>query len=256
MKVKVGITHNCELLAKELPEEQINYYKYLRLEAELFKILEPCPDEEFDAPSLQDKIDSVLDPCHKERSKVVYVEFLSSPHVTPNSTIKITDNQFEEYRIKLPTDGLYVYYKLMIYKENSLNDDQKKRIYYNENDKKLYYNKKEILDIETLLVYLDYTGSTLDFYEEPVFSLCKLEHCVFNLQRKSLLPIIKFCGRNTCEENKLEKDQRTFLFISLQVLQHLISEEKYAEAEEILESLSSCNSLCKDLNTNSNCGCG
>lgn len=256
MKVKVGITHDCELLAQEIPEEQINYFKYLRLEAQLNAILEPCWDGEFDQADLKESMDSVLDPCHKERSKVVYVEFLSSSHISADSTVKISEDQFGEYRISLPKDGLYTYYKLMIYKDSFLEGKYKNKVYFNEDNEKIYYNDKEISKIEDLFVYLDQTGAVVDYYEESIFSLCKLAHCVFKLQQKSLIPLIRFCGKNTCDESKEEKNQRNFLFISLQVLQHLVSEEKYEEAEEILKGLSSCNSLCKDLNGNvSNCGC-
>lgn len=255
MKVKVGLTHNCELLAQESPEDQINYFKYIRFEALLESVLDPCYEGEFDAASIKEGMDSVLDPCHEERSKVVYVEFLSSPHISADTTVKISEDQFEEYRISLPADGLYTYYKLMIYKDTFLEGKYKNKVYFNETDKKIYYNDKEISKIEDLFIYLDKTGSVVDYYEEAIFSLCKLEHCVFKLQQKSLLPLIKYCGKNTCDESKEEKNQRNFLFISLQVLHHLISEEKYGEAEEILKGLSSCNSLCGDLKGNSNCGC-
>lgn len=257
MKVNVGITHNCELLAQEIPQEQIDYFKYLRLEAELNEILEPCNESSFDISSIKDTMDSVLDPCHEDRDKIVYLEFLVSKHLNTRTTVKISEDQFEEYRFTLPKDGLYVYYKLMVYKKSSLDAEYKNKLYFNEKDEEFYLNDKKIINFEDLLLYLDQTGFVVDYYEQPVFSLCKLEHCVFNLQRTALLPIMKFCGKNTCEESKNDKNQRNFLFISLEVLKHLISEEKYDEAEEILEALSSCGSLCKDISNNhSNCGCG
>lgn len=258
MKVRVGLTHNCELLAQEVPQDQIDDYKYLQFEAELKALEDPCEVGNFDLASIKENINSVLDPCYEDRDKVVYVEFLVSSHISPEATLKITEDQFEEYKMKLPSDGMYIYYKLMVYKKGSLDTElYKNKVYYDGSDNGFYYNDKKISRIEDLLLYLDQTGVFAGFYEELVFSLCKLEHCVFNLQKKSLLPLLKFCGKNTCDESKNDKNQRNFLFISLEVLKHLIDEEKYEEAEEILDSLSSCNSICKDIsNNNSNCGCG
>lgn len=77
-------------------------------------------------------------------------------------------------------------------------------------------------------------------YSENIFSICNLRKCAFELEKKS---IESFLCYNTCEKSssQLEAD---LLLISIFVLEHLISLEKYSEAERILERLKSCENIC------------
>lgn len=224
MEVKIGLTHKCEILVEGL-DDSLTLAK------------------------------DVLAPCSYDYSgEVVFIEFLTGKDLDSSKTIVVTENEFNRYKYSLPADGLFVYYKVAIQKKKYLGKDYIKKIYYDNG--KIMLKDKEIKDPSELVNYLTQTGmGILDFCEEPVFSLCKLEHCAFELQKEILKKQVSTCGLE-CNKNLNLKSQRNFLFISLYVLQHLVSEEKYDEAEEILEKVSTCGSLCKNIkNSTNDCGC-
>ena len=98
----------------------------------------------------------------------------------------------------------------------------------------------------------------IDYFEFPIFSICHLRNCLSELQRKIIFSGIKDCAASSsnCEKNKTYKSQRDFLFITLQILEQLICLERYDEAEEILEAISTCGSICSELVDKTNgCNC-
>ena len=252
MEVKVGLSHGCEIIVRGTEDTR----EYVRIGDQLRELLEPYYAETFDAKALKEKVDQIMAPCMDYAGEVVFVEFLTSDHVESTKTLVITEDEFNVYRYSLPEDGLYVYYKVAIQKKEFLGDEYEKKIYYDNG--KIMYKNQEIKDPSELVDYLTQTGvGILDYCEEPVFSLCQLEHCVFEVEKNLLSSGMKSCGSSKCDKNLDARDQRNFLFISLAVLRHLISEEKYDDAEEILEALSSCGSLCKNLmKTSKGCNCG
>lgn len=224
MEVKIGLTHKCEILAEGL-DDSVTLAK---------DVLSPC--------------------AYDYNGEVVFVEFITGKNLDSKKSLIITENEYNRYKYALSEDGLFVYYKVAIQKKEYMGQDYKKKIYYDNG--KIMLKDKEINDPSELVNYLTSTGmGVLDFCEEPIYSLCKLEHCVFNLQKEILNKQVSNCGLD-CNKNINLKNQRNFLFISLYVLQHLVSEEKYDEADEILEKLSSCGSLCKNIkNATNDCGC-
>lgn len=251
MEVKIGITHNCGLLVQGIEDS----LEYARIGNQLKELLDPYYSDTFSTEDLRKKVNQILEPCYDYKGEIVFIEFITGKDIDSAKTMVITESEFNTYRYPLEKDGLYVYYKLAIQKKEYLGDKYMDKIYYDNG--KIIYKDNEIKDPSELINYLTLTGvGILDYCEEAVFSLCKLEHCVFEIQRQILKSGLKTCGLNDCDKLKTIKDQRNFLFISLAVLKHLISEEKYDDAEEILEALSSCGSLCKELKASSNdCNC-
>ncbi len=252
MEVKIGITHNCELLVQGTEDS----LEYVRIGNSLKELLDPYNSDTLTTDELRARVNQIMEPCNDYEGEVVFIEFITGKNVDSSKTMILTETEFNTYRYSLKEDGLYVYYKIAIQKKEFLGEEYKNKIYYDNG--KIMYKDQEIKDPSELISYLTLTGvGILDYCEEVVFSLCKLEHCVFEIQRQILKASLKTCGLNDCDKLKTIKDQRNFLFISLAVLRHLISEEKYDDAEEILEALSSCGSLCKDLkNSSKDCNCG
>lgn len=250
MEVKIGLTHKCEILAEGVEDS----LEYVRIGNQLKTLLDPYYADTFDPTALKTKVDEILAPCYDYAGEVVFIEFLTGEDIESKNTLIITENEFNKYKYKLPKDGLYVYYKVAIQKKEYIGQDYTKKIYYDNG--KIMLSETEIKDPSELINYLTQTGmGILDYCEEPVFSLCCLEHCAFNVQKEILKKQVGNCGID-CEKNLVLKDQRNFLFISLYVLQHLISEEKYDEAEEILKRISSCGSLCNHVQKPINdCNC-
>ena len=255
MKVNVGITHKCELLASGRNEDQEKYLEFIKLEEELHGLLDPCNEEEYDSTPFKEALGALLEPC-EENPDEIYIEFVVSDKIAIDKTVSVTSDPLNKYRLALPSDGLYEYYKVKVLTKEAVGEFTDNRIYW---DGSLKYGNSP-LKIEDLPKYVGMVGKGAeDYYCEDVFSLCKLEHCVAELQRQTVLSNICNCGKNAkgaCNKGDSLKDQRDFLFISLNVLQWLVARQRYQEATEILDALASCGSLCKDLLKKPDCGCG
>ena len=243
MKVNVDITKNCKLVAQGVDEKKKVYMEFYRL-------LHPC---EVDVESLSNELNSILNPCEIiYDGKTVYVEFVI--YEDGNSGFYISENLDNEFVFDLPKDGLYAYYKIKIYKKEYIEDATNNKFYY---DDKIMFGNEEIINPEDIINKLDISYGIIDYYEHPIFSLCKLENCILSLEKNTILNESNdYLGTANCNKNDQIKKQRDFLFITLFVLKNLICQKRFVEAKEVLDSISSCESLCENLkNTKSNCGC-
>ena len=243
MKVNVDITKNCKLVAQGVDEKKKVYMEFYRL-------LHPC---EVDVESLNNELNDILNPCETiYDGKTVYVEFVI--YENGNSGFYISENLDNEFVFDLPKDGLYAYYKIKIYKKEYIEDATNNKFYY---DDKIMFGNEEIINPEDIINKLDISYGIIDYYEHPIFSLCKLENCILSLEKNTILNESNdYLGTANCNKNDQIKKQRDFLFITLFVLKNLICQERFVEAKEVLDSISSCESLCENLkNTKSNCGC-
>lgn len=243
MKVNVDITKNCKLVAQGVDEKKKVYMEFYRL-------LHPC---EVDVESLSNELNNILNPCETiYDGKTVYVEFVI--YEDGNSGFYISENLDNEFVFDIPKDGLYAYYKIKIYKKEYIEDATNNKFYY---DDKIMFGDEEIINPEDIVNKLDISYGIIDYCEHPIFSLCKLENCVLSLEKNTILNESNdYLGTANCNKNDQIKKQRDFLFITLFVLKNLICQKRFVEAKEVLDSISSCESLCENLkNTKSNCGC-
>lgn len=243
MKVNVDITKNCKLVAQGIDEKKKVYMEFYRL-------LHPC---EVDVESLSNELNNILNPCETiYDGKTVYVEFVI--YEDGNSGFYISENLDNEFVFDLPKDGLYAYYKIKIYKKEYIEDATNNKFYY---DDKIMFGNEEIVNPEDIINKLDISYGIIDYCEHPIFSLCKLENCILSLEKNTILNESNdYLGTANCNKNDQIKKQRDFLFITLFVLKNLICQKRFVEAKEVLDSISSCESLCENLkNTKSNCGC-
>lgn len=182
------------------------------------------------------------------------------------------DKLDRQYTYKIKQDGRYRYYKYGLYTIDhpSIYDGVTYRIqnkvFFHEG--KIYYglqdtstpvfnsaNSKIITNWYTLR---EYTPQSIDFwYDTEIFSICNLNKCLVALQKKAIFDGLKNCNFGECDKDRDLKAQRDFLFISVFVLDYLMDIGNYEEAQRILESLSTCASLCDDnlLHGNTKC-CG
>ena len=250
MKVNVNITKNCKLVAQGIDEKKEAYAEYIKYQNYLYKLLHPC---EVDVEDLSNELNSILNPCETVyNEKTIYVEFVI--YEDGNSGFYVSENLDNEFVFDLPKDGLYAYYKIEIYKKEYIEDATNKKFYY---DGKIMFGDEEIINPEDIINKLDISYGIIDYYEHPIFSLCKLENCILSLEKNTILNESNdYLGTANCNKNDQIKKQRDFLFITLFVLKNLICQERFVEAKEVLDSISSCESLCESLkNSKSNCGC-
>lgn len=196
-------------------------------------------------------IETLLNPCLSDSEAVVFVEFLINPEIDNNKTVRVSETH-DYYYYDLPQDGLYVYHKLKIFDKAYVDEDYQGLCYDTLNEK-LFFKGVELKDIFDVLPYLDIAEyGILEYIKSPIFSICKLQHCLKELQKKSITQ----CNKGLCDDFNADRKMRDFLFISIYVLENLIDQERFGEAIEILKSLSSCAPICNNISiTKSGCNC-
>ena len=169
MEVKIGITHNCELLVQGTEDS----LEYVRIGNKLKELLDPYNSETLSTEELRDEVNLILEPCTDYEGEVVFLEFVTGKDIDSSKNLIITEKEFNTYKYSLPKDGLYVYYKIALQKKEYMGDEYINKIYYDNG--KIMYKDQEIKDPSELIDYLTLTGvGILDYCEEIIFSLCKL----------------------------------------------------------------------------------
>lgn len=214
--------------------------------------------------------------------KLIFIEFLCYFAYTDDETSLLpiarskkisfynSSNNYKCYKYIPDYDGRYIYYKYGIYNINALLDNEEYKI----QDKIFYYNNEVYLGLSNVLSpndinsstaklisnwYLlkDYIYTNIDYYyTTEIFTFYKLNKCMINYQKQTLFKKIESCNKVCKTDN--QKELRDFLFVSVYVLEYLVCIGNYAEAQRILEGLSSCGKLCNDtvfLNSTHNCNC-
>ena len=194
--------------------------------------------------------------------------------IIPPSGILTHDDR--KYLYMFEKDGRYSYHKYLLYtKDHPL---IKTRGGYMIEDKIFYHDGKIYLGLANIPWYeefiltsenskviynwydlREYISAFIEyFYEKELFTICKLDRCLFELQRKIFFDGLKNCDFGACSLTKQLKLQRDFLFASVYVLKYLIDIGNYLEAQRIIESLATCGGLCDDsLGVNHRrCNCG
>lgn len=89
-------------------------------------------------------------------------------------------------------------------------------------------------------------NSTGPLTEEEIFSICHLRKCVFAHEKQAIEEFLSTCNKKNCNKRSSQQYIRDILLMSIFVLENLIARQRYYEAETILNSLNSCEGLCKD----------
>lgn len=96
--------------------------------------------------------------------------------------------------------------------------------------------------IQKCVINIFYTG----FLQE-----CYINHC------RDLFKSMMANCRPNCQSKKVDSFARDFLWMTLNVIDYLIEQGQFLEAQRILEEISYCGGFCNNVNTNeqSMCGC-
>lgn len=226
----------------------------------------------------------------KDFSKLVGAEFLTDvDDKLMMSTIVVKKDLYAEMfkgettKITFPKDGVFHYYKLLIPKlsyfhsgfispDETQPHKQLAKYYVPEGEVFFWENTFRIADItitgiesevikNTSIISLDEIWgkhpSSIVSFQKPVFSFCKLQKCLVNLQKQ----ILK--GSNNCDScEKLYgktyiQYTRDLLLNSIYVLEYLTQNGRYEEAQDIVDRLSDCSgTICDNSELKSNCNCG
>ena len=105
----------------------------------------------------------------------------------------------------------------------------------------------------SLIQYLSEPTNSTDFVEKSFFSICKLRNCTVQLEKEVIHNFVNNCRTKSCKKIQ-DKSTKDILLIAIFVLENLISQERYTEAQMIVDSLSTCGTLCNSQKTQM-CNC-
>ena len=196
-----------------------------------------------------------------------YPEDHNLSHCHDTSTFKFNkDGLHKVMHIIIPTQEWLIKYISAFGKDFLL--DVYKTIYFSDGEKiyKLINNSYEEIDIEEVTT-INTEGTTLCRSEQLTFCTDRLEYCYYKLASALLDEI---CPLDECDEDSKSSSWYTLQLIQIEryVIQFLLEQNRYLEAEEILKALSGCAGPCYSIlnntsnllninlnKTNFNCGC-
>lgn len=108
-------------------------------------------------------------------------------------------------------------------------------------------------DPEALINHVNSSANSTDFKKKDIFSICKLRNCTIELEKESIHNFINHHKEYSCKKIK-GQSTKDLLLIAVFVLENLIVKGKYLDATMIVESLSTCDTLCKS-NKSQTCNC-
>lgn len=177
-----------------------------------------------------------------ENYAYIYILQLNKYESSPITQVFV--KTLENQQIKFSgQDGYYTLGVLKISKDNT------KPYYFNNN--KIYKGETEVSLEEVLNVNPEISKVELNYYY--YFQTCFLRKQYIHIAQK----IINNVASIKCEPKISSQDSyiRDLLWSALNVIDYLIDNNCYTEAERILERISGCNGLYEN-NLNCNCLCG
>lgn len=170
----------------------------------------------------------------------------------------------------LRKDGIYSYYKMVIPTIDHFKDISgivNELFYY---DGCFYWCNKvssvnsieDALNGSTIItdflelyqiVYQNNASQTFYLPTKKIFSICILNKCLALLQKK-VIDNPHVCKNIDCDDTYTQ--HRDFLFGAIYVLDYLKDIGHFAEAQRIVDNLSSCDFVCNEFIDKNDCGCG
>lgn len=133
--------------------------------------------------------------------------------------------------------------------------------YFNKNTRgfwELCRNGKSaaIEDLVDELLSASENWGCLELQKEDIFSLCQFEQCLSRLQKETIADGLMSSGNKICLDKSKLVEQREFMFITHSVLKTLIHQERYEQAQQLLDDVTlKCGGLCKTQTLRKSCGC-
>ena len=94
MEVKIGITHNCELLVQGTEDS----LEYVRIGNKLKELLDPYNSETLSTEELRDEVNLILEPCTDYEGEVVFLEFVTGKDIDSSKNLIITEKELNTYK--------------------------------------------------------------------------------------------------------------------------------------------------------------
>lgn len=170
-------------------------------------------------------------------------------------------SEADSLRIPLPKDGYYIVEHFVLPTVDWLNNvkDQDLSIYngiYITDGSNIYkYLSNELYVVNPIEVMeVNPENTTISIVKYKVFSIDRLKHCYTKIARN----ILNSYGGRCSSIDSVDRFNRDFLWMTLNVISYYLEWGKYSEAQLVLESLG-CYNFCPDEGIfnveNTSCGC-
>lgn len=144
------------------------------------------------------------------------------------------DEDDTEIKFNFSVDG---YYKIAKFQISTLITDP---IYYK--DYKFYDELGEEIELQNLV---NEYGEIYHY-----FNLCNLKKCYFDFCQEFL---DKYGYEHCSNINRNDLQKRDLIQIGINTIEYLVDQERYTEAQDVLDRIQGCNGLCN--NIKKDCGC-
>lgn len=172
--------------------------------------------------------------------------------------INLHDSEFDKSQFKVIEDGYYVIHHIVIptTKWNYVNTKHTTTYLFDSGKIQKYENAKLVeCEIEEL-IERNVKNTNINRCEVDVFYTGNIQNCYIN-RSKDLFK--KYLNQCVPKEQDNDVFARDFIWMSLNIIDYLVGFKKYMEAQQIVESLISCNGFCPSKlnksNHSGNCGC-
>lgn len=168
----------------------------------------------------------------------------------------IPTDEWLDYVIKRDPGALDVYHSIYVY---SL--EMSAFIKYNPEDSTYSpVNIQELLEVNACPPQDTFEKTTtLIKDDKTTFNICHISECYYLLCKNLFDALTAKCAYNT-NNNKLDIYNRDLIWMSINIIKYLLEKGQYFEAQRILERVTFCGTICKQVLSNnkniSNCGCG
>ena len=222
-------------------------------------------------------------------SNLIGVEFLIDvdDQILLNTILVKKDLYNEMYNgektvMVFPEDGTFTYYKFIVPKLSYFstgwisdkNNPKMQTLGYKIYQGEVFYNDGSFRVTDTavegsesdivkgsrqisLKEIWEYQNSHVFSFQKVVFSFCKLQKCLVNLQKR-ILSNPQNCDKYgaICSDS-LSRYNRDFVLNAVYVLDYLTKQERFSEAQDLIDSLQDCSgAICEEVESKSNCNCG
>ena len=176
----------------------------------------------------------------KEGFVNIYILQKNKENCTSTNQIVYRENPEDPVVFDIGQDGYYLLCKIVV------PTDETSPYYYK--DKKIYDSEGEV-DLQ----YIIDSDTGIEITYEDYFQICHLRQCFVEICKD----ILNRAAPLECSPQQIDKHltyKRDLLWAAINVINYLVEQEQYEEADRLLTRITGCNGLCES-KSNCNCGC-
>lgn len=212
--------------------------------------------------------DGDFDPDHEVLERVILNNGDEDPKVVAFSDIHGSTPELLRHSTEydVPGNGLYHYQKLVIptYTHSQTHENEylfyrNGVVYFIDSDSGINMSWSDIEgDFDDIYrAVIDYRLDNCFHFDDDSFSMYDLVECYALTEKERIRNYLKNNCNGNCEKNNELELKADILLSAVNVIEHLIENGDFFEAQRILNGLNTCGNLCSSVKNNlKGCGCG